>query len=157
MLFRSVIVGLRFSNRAHYNEFVESGAKSWAVMRRRLVLGMKGTHNRAAQSSQEEGTLRSRTGMRQPPLDHAGASFLFLGLPLPFRTPSLGGLCCYLFLSSVHHPPTLVSHQCLSSNARPIGHSFWRSVGCCGSHRTVQESHPHQWGQGVNCGYLIRR
>ena len=47
-------------------------------MRRRLVLGMKGTQNRAAQLSQGEGTPLSRTGMRQPPLDHARASLLFL-------------------------------------------------------------------------------
>ena len=77
------IVGSRFSNRSHYNEFVENGVKSWVVMRRRLILGMKGTQNRAAQSSQGEGTLRLRTGMRQPPLDHAEPSLLFLGLP-PF-------------------------------------------------------------------------
>ena len=83
-------VGSRFSDQAQYNEFVESGAKSWATMRRRLVLGMKGTQNRAAQSSQGEGTPRSRTGMRQPPLNHAGASLLFLGLPPLFSAPSLG-------------------------------------------------------------------
>ena len=70
---------------------------------------------------------------------------------------ALSDLSCYIFLSSVHHPPTLVSHPCLSSSARPIGHTFWRSVSCCGPHRPVQESHPHQWGQGVSCGYLIRR
>ena len=56
-------------------------------MRRQLVLGMKGTQNRAAQSSQGEGTPCSRTGMRQPPLDHAGASLLFLGLPPLFHAP----------------------------------------------------------------------
>ena len=56
-------------------------------MRRRLVLGMKGTQNRAAQSSQGERTPRSRTRMRQPPLDHAGASLLFLGLPPLFVPP----------------------------------------------------------------------
>ena len=50
-------------------------------MRQQLVLGMKGTQNRAAQSSQGEGTPHSRTEMRQPLLDHAGASLLFLGLP----------------------------------------------------------------------------
>ena len=58
-------------------------------MRRRLVLGMKGTQNRAAQLSQGEGTPRSRTGMRQPPLDHVGASLSFLGHPPLFRTPHL--------------------------------------------------------------------
>ena len=50
-------------------------------MRRRLVLGMKGTHTRVAQLSQGEGTPRSRIGMRQPLFDHAGASLLSLGLP----------------------------------------------------------------------------
>ena len=84
------IVGSRFSDRAHYNEFVESGAKSWAVMRRRLVLGMKGIQNRAAQSYQGEGTPRSRTGLRQPPLDHVGVSLPFLGLPPLSAHPHFG-------------------------------------------------------------------
>ena len=75
------IVGSQFSDRANYNKFVENGAKSWAVMRRRLVLGMKGTQNRAAQSSQGEGTPRSRSGMRQPPFNHVGASLMFLPPP----------------------------------------------------------------------------
>ena len=75
----------------------------------------------------------------------------------PSLPPSLGDLCCYIFLSSVHLPPTLVSHPCLSSSARPIGHSFWRFVSCCSPHCSVQGSHPHQWGQGVSWGYLIRR
>ena len=84
--------------------------------------------------------------MRQPPLDHVGASLLFLGLPPLSRAPFLGGLCCYLFLSSVHPPPTLVSHLCLSSSARPFSHSFWCSVSCCGPHCPIQGSHPHQRG-----------
>ena len=45
---------------------------------------MKGTQNQVAQLSQGEGIPRSRTGMRQPLLDHAGASLLFLGLLPPF-------------------------------------------------------------------------
>ena len=76
------------------------------------------------------------------------------GLPPP---PILGDLCCYIPLSSVHPPPTLVSHPCLYSSARPIDHSFWRFVSCCGPHCTVQRSHPHQWGQGISYEYLIRR
>ena len=55
------------------------------------------------------------------------ASLLSLGL-----SPTLGDLCCYIFLSSVHPPPTLVNHPCPYSSAHPIGHSFWRSVSCCG-------------------------
>ena len=57
----------------------------------------------------------------------------------------------------MHPPPTLVSHPCPYLSARPIGHFFWRSVSCCGPHRIVQGSRPHKWGQGVGCGYLIRR
>ena len=30
----------------------------------------------------------------------------------------------------------------------PFIHSFWRSVSCCGPHRSVQGSHPHQRGSG---------
>ena len=106
-------------------------------------------------TSQRERTPRPRTGTpnfsRIP-----GASLLSLGLLPPFFF-SLGDLCCYISLSSIHHPPTLVSHPCPYSSARTIGHSFWCSVSCCGPYRTVQGSHPHQWGQGVSCGYLIRR
>ena len=50
-------VGSRFLDRAHYNEFVESEAKSWALMRRWLVLGMQGTQNQAAQHPREKGPL----------------------------------------------------------------------------------------------------
>ena len=75
--------------------------------------------------------------------------FLFF-LLLPGRS-----LMLYISSSSVHPPPTFVSHPCPYLSTRPIGYSFWRSVSCCGPHRTIQGSHPHQWGQGVNCGYLI--
>ena len=72
------------------------------------------------------------------------------GPPSSFsRAPFLGGLCCYLFLSSVHPPPTLVSHPCLSSSARPLNHSFWHSVSCCDPYYPVQRSHPHQKGVRV--------
>ena len=112
-------VGSRFLDQAHYNEFVESGAKSWAVMRRRLVLGIKGTQNWAAQSSQGEGTPHSRTGMCQPPLDHAGASLLFLGLPPPFSRPLFGWsllLFIPLFRSSSSYTcqPSMPILKCMS-------------------------------------------
>ena len=88
-----------------------------------------------------------------------GASLLSLGILFLLRPPPplLGDLCCYISLFSVHPPPTLVSHLYLYLSARPIGHSFWRSVSCCGPHRIVQGSHLHQWGQDVSCEYLIRR
>ena len=135
------IVGSRFSDRAHYNEFVESEAKSWALMRRRLVLGMKDIHNRVAQHPREKGPLARGRECANPSRSRRS-------LPPVFGPLSLGGLCCYLFLSSVHPPPTLVSHPCLSSSARPLSHSFWRFVSCCGPHRPVQGSHPHQRGSG---------
>ena len=135
-----IIVGSRFSDRAHYNEFVESRAKSWTLMRRRLVLGMKGTQNRAAQCPREKGPLARGRECANPSWSRRSL------LPVSGPLPPLGGLCCYSFLSSVHPPPTLVSHSCLSSSARLLSHSFWRSVSCCGPHRPVQGSHPHQRG-----------
>ena len=144
-------VGSRFSDRAHYNEFVESGAKSWAVMRRRLVLGMKGTKNRVAQSSQGEGTPRSRTGMRQPPLDHAGASLLFLRPPfwvvsiviyssLPF--------ILFLHLSVIYAYPQVHIPSAILSGA------LWAAVAPI----ALSRGHIHiKGGQGVSCAYLIRR
>ena len=83
-------------------------------------------------------------------------SFFLSVLPF-FSFPSLWDLYCYISFSSVHPPPTPISHPCPYLSARLIGYSFWRSVSCCGSHRTVQGSHPHQWSQGVSCGYLIRK
>ena len=136
------IVGSRFSDQAHYNEFVESGTKSWALMRRRLVLRMKGTQNRAAQRPREKGPLARGWECANPSWSCRTL------LPISGPLPPLGGLCYYLFISSVHPPPTLVSHLCLSSNAHLLSHSFWRSVSCYGPHRPVQGSHPHQRGSG---------
>ena len=81
-----------------------------------------------------------------------GASLL-LFVPLPFGR----SLLLYISFSFVHPPPTLVSHPYPNLSAHPIDHSFWRSMSCCGPHCTVQGSRPYQWGQGVSCGYLIRR
>ena len=121
-------------------------------MRRRLVLGMKGTQNRAAQSSQREGTPRSRTRMRQPPLDHVGASFLFL--PPPYFGWSLL-LFIPLFRSSS-------SYTCQSSmpilkctSPQPfflaLCELLWPPI-------ALSRGHIHiKGGQGVSCAYLIRR
>ena len=87
------IVGSRFSDRAHYNEFVESGSKSWALMRRRLVLGTKSTQNRAAQRPKERGPLARGRECANPSRSHRillpisrppcfWASFSFLAVPL---------------------------------------------------------------------------
>ena len=63
-------VGLRFSDRAHYNEFVESRARSWALMRRRLVLGMKGTQNQATQRPREKGPFARGRECANPSRSH---------------------------------------------------------------------------------------
>ena len=107
-------------------------------------------------TSQGERTPRPRMGTPNSSCI-PGACLLSLGLLLLPRHPILGDLCCYISLSSVQPPPTLVSHPCPYSSARTIDHTFWRSVNCRGPHRTVQGSHLHQWGQGVSCGYLIWR
>ena len=69
----------------------------------------------------------------------------------------VGDLWYYISILLVHPLPTLISHPCPYLSARLIGHTFWRSVSCCGPDSTVQGSRPHKWGQGVSCGYLIRR
>ena len=93
-------------------------------------------------TSQGEGTPRPRTGTPNSSCTPRAPS-LFLGLLLPLPPFPLWDICCYIFFSSVHLPPTLVNHPCLSSSARPIGYSFWCSVSYCGPHRPVQGSHPH--------------
>ena len=136
------IVGFWFSSRAHYNEFVENGPKVGLWWGDDLFWGWK-IHKIGWPNVPGRKTPRPRTGTpnssRIP-----GASLLFLGLLLLFSFFALGDLCCYISLSSVHPPPTLVSHPCPYSSARPIGHSFWLSMSCCGPYRTVQGSHPHQ-------------
>ena len=101
------IVGSQFSDRAHYNEFVESGAKSWALMRRRLVLGMKSTLNRAAQRPKENGPLARGWGCAIP--SRSSRSLLPFSEP-PFFVRSL--LLYILFLCSSS------SYTCQSS--KPI-------------------------------------
>ena len=88
IFFEISVVGSRFSDWAYYNEFIKSGSKSWALIRRRLVSGVKSTQNRAAQCPREKGPLAR--GRESPtPLDHTRASFLSLGLSPPLGRPSL--------------------------------------------------------------------
>ena len=137
------IVGSWFSDRAHYNEFVKNGSKSWALMRRWLVSEVKNYTEPNGPTSQGERTPRPRTGTPNS-FCIPGASLISLGLLLLPCPPALGDLCCYIFLFSVHPSPTLVSHPCPYSSAHLIGHSFWCFVSCCGPHCTVQGSHPYQ-------------
>ena len=114
----ALIVGLRFSDRAHYNEFVESGAKIWALMRRRLVLGIKGTHNQVAQHPREKGPLacgreyanpfrsrRSLPPVPRPPL--LWAVYLVIYSSLPFIL--LLHLSVIHVYPQVHVPSTILS------------------------------------------------
>ena len=128
-------VGSRFSSRAHYNEFLESRSKSWALMGRRLVFRVKNALHQTALCPKEKGSLTQECELPTPLASRSispfsGPFFFFLSLPL-------GDLCCYISLSSVHPPSTLVSHPCPYLSARPIGHSFWHSVSYYGPHRTV--------------------
>ena len=98
------IIGSRFSNQAHYNEFVESGSKSWALMRRWLVLGVKNTQNRAAQCPKEKGPLaRGRESptplASQEPLSFFWASFFFLAVPSSL---------CEIYVVIYHSPPFIL-------------------------------------------------
>ena len=72
-------------------------------------------------TSQGERVPRPRTGI--PNFSRIPrASLLSMGLLASFMLWVI--LCCYIPLSSIHPPPILVSHPCLYSSARPIGHSF---------------------------------
>ena len=128
-------VGSRFSSRAHYNEFLESRSKSWALMGRWLVLGVKNALHQTALCPKEKGPLTQECELPTPLASQEHLSFLwaFLFLPLsPF------GRSLLLYIPLFRHPPsTLVSHPCPYLSARPIGHSFWHSVSCYGPHRTV--------------------
>ena len=46
-------------------------------------------------------------------------------------SPPIGEISYLIYFPSVHPSPTLVSHPCPHLSARPINHSFWRSVSCC--------------------------
>ena len=75
-----LVVGSQFSDRAHYNEFVESGFGSCALIRRRLVLRGEKRTGSDDPRSQGEGTPRLRT--RIPSSSRIpGASLLFPGPP----------------------------------------------------------------------------
>ena len=128
-------------------------------MGRRPVLGVKNALNQVAFRPREKGPLVR--GCELPTLLASQEPFsLFSGLFF-FFLPSLWEISIviyiyiyiYISLSSVYPPPALASHPCLYLSARPIGYSFWHSVSCCGLHRAVQGSHPHQWDQSVSCGY----
>ena len=81
------IVGSRFLDRAHYNEFVESRSKSWALMRWRLVFKWK-VHRIGRPNIPGRRDPSLEDGNGPTPLGHTGASFLSLGLPLlPGRPP----------------------------------------------------------------------
>ena len=103
-------------NRTHYNEFVESGSKSWDLMRRRLVLRMKSTQNRAAQCPKERGPLARGRECANPFRSHR--SFLLVSGP-PCFFSSLSFLVVPLFgwslLLYIPHFRSSSSYTCQSS------------------------------------------
>ena len=80
-----VTVGWQFSDRAHYNEFVESGSVSWALIRWRLVLRGKKCVGSDGLRSQGEGFPHPRTRIPNSSCIPK-ASLLFLG-PFLFSPP----------------------------------------------------------------------
>ena len=103
-------MGSRYSDRAHYNKFVENGSGSWALIRRRLVLRGKNVQDRTAQRSQGERNPRSRT--RIPNSSCIPRAFLlFLG-PFLFSSPpfSVRSPLSYILL-----PHSSSSYTCRSS------------------------------------------
>ena len=118
---QKIIVGSQFLDWAQFNEFVESGSGSWALIRRRLVLrGEKRTGSNGPRS-QGEGTPRPRTKIpnssRIP-----RASLFFLGLLLPPPPHFVRSLLLYILLL---HPS--FSYTCQSS----------MSILECTSHRSL--------------------
>ena len=91
------IVGSRFSDRAHYNEFVENGSKSWVLMRRRLVLGVKNTQNLVAQRPREKGPHARGRGCANPSRSYRGL-LPFSGPPHPSPLSLLRSLLLYILL-----------------------------------------------------------
>ena len=94
------IVGSRFSDRAHYNEFVESRSKSWALMRRRLVLGVKNTQNRATHRLRKKGPLARGQECANPSRSHRSL--------LPFSGPPYSSWCSLFFLAPFSSSPPLL-------------------------------------------------
>ena len=148
---KKLIVGSRFSNRAQYNEFVESGAKSWALMRRRLVLGMKGTQNQVAQRPKEKGPLTwgreyanpSRSRKSLPPVS-GPPPFWVVSVVIYSSLPFI----LLLHLSIIHAYPQVHVPSAILSGA------LWVVVAPI----ALSRGHIHiKGGQGVSCVYLTRR
>ena len=75
-------IGLRFSDRAPYNEFVESGSKCWTLMRWRLVLGVKNTKDWMAQRPRGKGSLAWGRESPSPLASQESLSFSSASPPL---------------------------------------------------------------------------
>ena len=102
-----------------------------------------GAKNTESDGPMSQGERTPRPRMWIPNSSRFPGAPFFLVPPFLFSGRSL---MLYISFSLVHPLPTLVSHPCPYLSARPIGYSFWRSVSCCGPHRTVQGSRPHKWG-----------
>ena len=72
-----IYVGSQFSDRTHYNEFVENWSKSWALMRRRLVSGGEKYSDRTAQRPKEKGPLARGRELLTPLSSQEPPSFLW--------------------------------------------------------------------------------
>ena len=123
------------ARRTHYNKFVESESKSWALMRQRLAWKVEMVEQELKTQgwtgSQSEGTssspdgmnshlVRFTKGMKEEPGSPSPPPLLPKA-PSPF--PRRRSFTLYGFFS-IHPDPTPVSHPCPHLSARPISYSF---------------------------------
>ena len=120
-------------------------------MRRRLVLGMKGTQNQAVQHPREKGPLARGREYANP--SRSRRSLPPVSGPLPLCAVSLViysslPFILLLHLSVIHASPQVHVPSAILSGA------MWAAVAPI----ALSRGHIHiKWGQGVNCVYLIRR
>ena len=153
------IVGSRFLDRAHYNEFVESGAKSCREWDDSLFWGWKAHRIGRPNRPREKGPLArgqectNPLTITQEPPSCFWASLLFLRPPSPLWMVSIVIYFSLLFilllhLSVIHAYPQVHVPSAILSGA------LWAAVAPI----ALSKGHIHiKGGQGVSCVYLIRR
>ena len=121
------IVGTRFLDLAHYNEFVENGSKSWTLMRRWLVLGVKNTQNRAAQRPREKGPHVRGQGCANPSRSHKGL-LPFSGPLLPFSCEIFVVIYPSLMFILLIHLPVIHAHPRVHIPSAILSGTLWAVV-----------------------------
>ena len=170
-----IYVGSRFSDWAHYNEFckewVQKLGSDKATARSEDGGGKGKTYGIGRpKGSREKGPLARRLESSTllaslEPLPLLWASLLTHGPPLSllaFPSHSWSSSCSeWSLLLYIPLFRSSSSYTCQSSMPILKCTSHWPYfLALCEllwPPSPCPESHPHQWGQGVSCGYLIRR